>query len=68
MITTYGSPRWFIKMWMRDPGKRVLTRGLGRLLRPRARHVYLARYNMDRATASSRTSFVAKVERTLQRL
>ncbi len=68
VITTYGSPRWFIKMWMRDPGKRVLTRGLGRLLRPRARHVYLARYNMDRATASSRTRFVAKVERTLQRL
>ena len=34
VVTTYGSPWWFIKMYMRDPGKAVLMRGLGRLLSP----------------------------------
>lgn len=68
VITTYGSPRWFIKLWMRDPGKAVLTRGLGRLLTPRARHVHLAHYNMDKATAASRARFIATIERTLHRL
>lgn len=68
VVTTFGSPRWFIKLWMRDPGKAVLTRGLGRLLTPKVRQVHLAQYNMDKATAASRARFVAKVERTLQRL
>ena len=65
VITTYGSPWWFIKLWMRDPGKTVLTRGLGRLLTPKAKHLYLAHYGMDRSTAKSRARFIRKVERSL---
>lgn len=65
VITTYGSPWWFIRLWMRDPGKTVLTRGLGRLLTPKARHLYLAHYGMDRSTAEGRARFIRKVEGTL---
>lgn len=50
---------------MRDPGKTVLIRGLGRLLTPKARHLYLAHYGMDRSTAESRARFLRKVNRAL---
>ena len=63
VITTYGSPRWFIKLWMRNPGKTVITRGLGRLLTPNAIHLYLAHDGMDRSTDESRARSIRKVER-----
>jgi NAD(P)H dehydrogenase (quinone) len=68
VVTTYGSPRWFIKLYMRDPGKAVLIRGLGRLLTPGAKRLYLAQYGMDKSTCESRTRFIIKVERSLRKL
>jgi putative NADPH-quinone reductase len=68
VVTTYGSPWWFIKLHMRDPGKAVLMRGLGRLIRPGAKRLYLAQYGMDRSTPGSRTRFIGKVERALNTL
>lgn len=65
VVTTYGSPWWFINLYMRDPGKAVLMRGVGRLLSPRAKRMYLARYGMDKSTPESRERFMAKVERSL---
>jgi putative NADPH-quinone reductase len=68
VVTTYGSPWWFIKLHMRDPGKAVLMRGLGRLIRPGAKRLYLAQYGMDRSTSEGRMRFIGKVERTLSGL
>ena len=68
IVTTYGSPWWFIKLYMRDPGKAVLMRGIGRLLRLGAKRLYLAQYGMDQSTSESRTRFIDKVERTLSAL
>src|SRR5512132_276731 len=68
VVTTYGSPRWFIKLYMRDPGKAVLIRGLGRLLTPGAKRLYLAQYGMDKSTCESRPRFIIKVERSLRKL
>ena len=68
IVTTYGSPWWFIKLYMRDPGKAVFMRGIGRLLRPGAKRLYLAQYGMDQSTSESRTRFIDKVERALSAL
>jgi NAD(P)H dehydrogenase (quinone) len=68
IVTTYGSPWWFIKLYMRDPGKAVLMRGLGRLLSPKARRLYLAQYGLDRSTPESRRRFIAKVKHSLRAL
>lgn len=63
VVTTTGSPWWFMRLAMRDPGKRVLTRGIHRLFAPRARLDYLCHYGMDTSTQASRERFLAKVER-----
>ena len=68
VVTTYGSPWWFIKLHMHDPGKAILIRGLGRLIRPGAKRLYLAQYGMDQSTSESRTRFIGKVERALSAL
>jgi hypothetical protein len=67
-VVTTCSPWWFIKLYMRDPGKAVLMRGLGRLLSPKAKRMYLAQYGMDRSTPERRRRFIAKVEHSLRAL
>src|SRR5215470_1945688 len=32
VVTTYNSPRWFMRLYMREPGKIVLMRGFARLI------------------------------------
>lgn len=56
---------WFNRLFMGDPGRHVLKRGLAALLSPKARRIYLAQYGMDKATEESRRRFGAKVERKL---
>jgi putative NADPH-quinone reductase len=64
VVTTYNAPRWFILLYMWDPGRSVLMRGLTRLIAPRARTHYLAHYDMLRSTAASRKDFLARVDGT----
>ncbi len=64
VVTTHGSPHWFVTLVMRNPGKVVLMRGIRPLLAPRARRIYLALYSMDNASAAARARFVARVQRT----
>jgi putative NADPH-quinone reductase len=61
VVTTTGSPWWFMRFYMGNPGKRVLTRGLRRLLAPRAEMTYLVHYGIDTSTPESRTKFLKKV-------
>ena len=67
VVTTYGSPWWFIKLYMRDPGKAVLCEA-GSAPLPEAKRIYLAQYGMDRSTPESRQRFIIKVERSLRKL
>lgn len=68
VVTTYGSPWWFMTLYMREPGKIVLMRGLRRLLAPDVRMRYMAHYNMDHSTEASRGRFLACVEDAMRRL
>jgi NAD(P)H dehydrogenase (quinone) len=66
VVTTYGSPWWFMKFYMREPGKRVFIQGLRRLLAPGARMTYLAHYSMDTSTPATRGRFLARVKKAME--
>lgn len=68
VVTTYGSPWWFMKFYMREPNRAVLTRGIRRLMAPGARLSYMGQYNMDASTAAERARYLARVERAMTRL
>ncbi len=61
VVTTTGSPWWFMRFYMGNPGKRVLMRGLRRLLAPRAKLDYLVHHGIDTSTQASRERFLTKV-------
>jgi putative NADPH-quinone reductase len=66
VVTTFNAPRWFILLYMWDPGRRVLMRGFTRLIASGARTYYLAHYNMLRSTEASRKGFLARIDRTFE--
>jgi putative NADPH-quinone reductase len=61
VVTTTGSPWWFMRLYMRDPGKRVLMRGLRRLFGKDVAIVYLCHYGIDTSTLQSRQRFLVRV-------
>lgn len=65
VVTTYGAPRWFIRLWMGDPGRKVVLRGLKPLLARGCRSSWSALYAMDQATPKQRGRFLENVSRKL---
>jgi NAD(P)H dehydrogenase (quinone) len=66
VVTTYNAPWWFIRLYMREPGKLVLMRGFTRLISSGARAHYLAHYDMLRSTDTGRKRFLDRVDRTFK--
>jgi putative NADPH-quinone reductase len=66
VVTTTGSPWWFMRLYMRDPGKRVLMRGLRRLFAPNVRMRYLCHYGIDTSTPRTRDDFLQRVRATFE--
>ena len=65
-ISTYGRPRW-TAMFMGDPPRKAVTRYFRVITGGAARVQYHALYDMNRATAAQRDSFLAKVRREMTR-
>ena len=68
VVTSYGSPWWVTRLLAGDPGRKVLMRALKPMCGPRARSFYLAHYDMDRSTDSSRQAFIERVRRVVSAL
>jgi putative NADPH-quinone reductase len=66
-VSTYGATWWWTR-WVGDPGRRIIMRGLRSLCARRCRTFWLAHYRMDRSTAASRTTFLERVDRRLDRI
>jgi putative NADPH-quinone reductase len=60
VVTTYGAPRWFIRLWMGDPGRKVVLRGFRPLLAKGCRSAWAATYAMDNATPRQLSLFLDK--------
>ena len=61
-FSTYGSPWWWIRLVIGDPGRRIVMKGLRPLCHPRCRSFWLGHYRMDSSTPASRARFLRKVE------
>jgi len=64
-VSTLGSPWWWWRLVMSEPGRRTLLRGLRPLVNPRCRTLWLALHRMDSASADQRQGFLDQVERRL---
>lgn len=67
-VSTLGSPRWWWRWIMGEPGRRILLRGLRPLIAPRARTFWLALHEMDSVTAQERTAFLKRVRQRIARI
>lgn len=64
-VSTLGSPWWWWRLVMSEPGRRTLLRGLRPLVNPRCRTLWMALHRMDSASADQRQGFLDQVERRL---
>ncbi|MGL4291336.1 MAG: NAD(P)H-dependent oxidoreductase, partial [Phreatobacter sp.] len=62
-ISTLGSPWWWWRLVMSEPGRRTLLTGLSVICNPLCKKIWLALHEMDSATLEQRTAFLAKVEK-----
>ena len=69
VVTTTGAPMWFTRLYMGNPSRKVLMRGLARLLvAPGAERFWLALYGMEKATAAKRSAFIERVRARVARI
>lgn len=66
-VTTLGSP-WYWWLWIGQPGRRILIDGLGGIVHPQAKRLWLALHSMDSVSAPKRAAFLARVEAHFARL
>ncbi|MCK0198952.1 NAD(P)H-dependent oxidoreductase [Ancylobacter sp. 6x-1] len=67
LVTTLGSPWWWWR-WIGQPGRKLLAAGIGGIIHPRARHLWLALHAMDSAGEAKRRRFLERVEARFARL
>jgi putative NADPH-quinone reductase len=69
VVTTTGAPGWFTRIYMGNPSRKVLMRGIARPLTARgAERFWLALHGMDKTTAAARLAFVERVRARLARV
>ena len=66
-VTSYGGTRWRARL-MGDPPRKAVCRVLRAVCHPAARPLYLAHYDMNRATPVTRAAFLEDVARKLEKL
>jgi NAD(P)H dehydrogenase (quinone) len=69
VVTTTGAPGWFTRFYVGNPSRKVLMRGLARLMvARRAERIWLALYGMEKASAVARAAFNQRVRKHLARI
>lgn len=67
-LTTTGSPWWAVHLYMGNPVKRLLKRGIGAFCARELKFRMLSLHDMDRADAARRSRFIDRVRLVLSRL
>ena len=67
-FSTYGSPWWWVRLVIGDPGRRIVLRGVRPLCHPGCRSFWLGHYRMDSSTPESRKRFLDRVEALAARI
>lgn len=68
VLTSFGSPWWLTELYMRNPARRILKKGVLAACAPQARFHYQALYDMDRATDAARARHLGRVDALMRRL
>jgi putative NADPH-quinone reductase len=68
VVTTYGSPWWLIRLFMGDPARKFISRGLRRICGRGCRITWYVKYGMDRATPDQLNRFLTKVRSGVSKL
>jgi len=66
VVTTFGSPWWYTRLYMQDPGRKVLLRGLKSMCGRTEKHLYLSKYSVESISNEEREKFARKVERRFE--
>jgi NAD(P)H dehydrogenase (quinone) len=68
VVTTYGSSWWLVRLFMGDPARKVISRGVRHLCGRRCALAWFAHYDMDKDTPKPErlTRFLAQVRRGLE--
>ena len=64
-VSTTGSPWWVVHLWMGNPVRRMLKRGVAAFCAKGARFRSFALHDMDRASEEKREAFLKKVRRAV---
>jgi len=68
VVTTTGAPEWFTRFYVGNPSRKMLMRGLARLMVGRgAERIWLALYGME-ASAVTRAAFIERVRQRFGRI
>jgi NAD(P)H dehydrogenase (quinone) len=67
-VSTLGSPWWWWKLVMGEPGRRILLRGLRPLCAPGCRTIWMGLHEMDSISEARRKAFLDKVEARFRRI
>jgi NAD(P)H dehydrogenase (quinone) len=67
-VSTLGSPWWWWKLGMGEPGRKIIVKGLSVLCHSRCKTLWLALHQIDSASDEKRKGFLNKVERAFKAL
>ena len=67
-VSTLGSPWWWWTLIMKEPGRRIILRGLRVLCAPRCKTMWLALHRLDNVSDKQRRNFLARVEKKLAQI
>jgi NAD(P)H dehydrogenase (quinone) len=68
VITSFGSPWWFVRLVAGDPGRKAIMRGMKPLCARGVHSFWMAHYDMDHSTEATRAAFLDKVKARLARI
>jgi NAD(P)H dehydrogenase (quinone) len=67
-VSTLGSPWWWWKLGMGEPGRRMLLKGLSVLCAADCKTMWLALHQMDSVSEAKRMAFLRRVEKRFAEL
>lgn len=63
MVTTFGNKFWEV-LYVGDPGRRIISRGLRPLFHPECTLLWKGLYNVEKCKPEARTAFLEDIKRS----
>ncbi len=67
VVSSTGAPRWVARLYMGDPTRRLIARGVKPWVCPKASFHMMTLHNMDHMTRQKAAKFLERLERALER-